>query len=132
MAKRKQTTPVLIDRQKFLLPKMEWFPLDDGTGFYVRDIGGRALLDFKELADKHEGETVGESLDILAFLVARGACDKMGHLIFTDEDIPMLIDKVTVTIGAALKIMELSGIVSPKNSPTSSTTTKSPVNSESQ
>lgn len=112
MARRKSTTPVVINKNKFLLPKMEWHEVDEATGegFYVRDIGGQALLEFKELADQHKGKTLGESLELLAFLMARGACDAQGHLLFTDEDIPMLVDKPAILMDVSDKVMRLSHI----------------------
>lgn len=133
MAKRKSNTPVVINKSKFLLPKMEWHTVDEttGEGFFVRDIGGHSLFEFKELADQYKGKTMAESLEMLAWLTARGACDKAGHLIFADEDIPMLVDKPAVILEVSEKVMRLSGISveakdNLKNDQPASSTTESP------
>lgn len=138
MAKRKLKTPVVINKNKFLLPKMEWFSVDDATGegFYVRELSGQALLEVKELADKLQGQTIGESLDLLALMVVRGACDKDGHPIFTDEDIPLLLDKALVLMNVSQKVMQLSNMTMSgeatnnlKNAPPDFSFTELPTNS---
>jgi len=58
MAKGKGVSPVVMSKAKFLLPKMEFFELDKATGegVFIRELGGKSLLEFKELVEKMQAE----------------------------------------------------------------------------
>lgn len=136
MAKRKSTAPVTFNKRAFLLPKMEVTE----HGFYVRDLGGFALLEFKEKVEKLGDVELNASngLELMALLVIRGTCDKSGHPVFTDDDIHLLIDKPMIIYDLSQKILKLSGMPDSlllglseigseiKNAPRSLPTTESP------
>ena len=110
MAKGKRPAPVAFNKQAFLLPAME----ATEYGFYVRELGGRALLEFKEAAEKFGKDAelnVSNGLQLLALLVARGTCDKAGHPVFTDDDVQLLADKSPAFLqDIAKRVLTLSGV----------------------
>jgi len=120
MAKGRSKTPVVINKAKFLLPKMEWFELDGATGegVYVKEIGAEALLSFKEAIDalkKEAGEDTElqpyQAFDLMAKFVVLAACDEKAQPIFTQEDIPLLKEKnPNILMDIANKAMPMSGL----------------------
>ncbi len=50
MAKRYSKTPVAFDKSKFLLPTMVPYPAQ--SGLYFKELGGDALLVFKDYIDE--------------------------------------------------------------------------------
>lgn len=151
MAKGRSKSPVVINKGRFLLPKMEWFELDEATGegLFFKELGGDALLSFKEAIDnlrKGVGEDAElqphQALDLMAKFVALSACDEKGHCIFTEEDIPLLKEKnPNLLVEMANRAMPLSGMsaaslsevaVDLKNAQPSSSTTDLPTNSTNQ
>lgn len=121
MTKRKRVTksPVMFDKAKFLLPKMEFFPVDKetGEGFYIRELNGKDLLDYSETVRHLSGEgglgDLGDAqaVEALATLVIKCACDENGNPIFSQEDIELLSRKNPQLLSAiAMKAMGVSGI----------------------
>jgi hypothetical protein len=148
MAKRNTKTPVVIKRDKFIMPKMEWFELDEamGEGFYLKELAGDAILTFKE--DFERLEKTGEiqfkdALDMMAKYIVLSACDAHGNCLFTDEDFsfiraknPNLLVNIA-NVAMPLSGMQLTGLdvevaVNLKNDQPSSSTTDLPTNSENQ
>lgn len=151
MAKGKSKSPVVINKDKFLLPKMEWFELDEATGegLFFKELGGEALLQFKEEIDelkKHAGVDTElqpyQAVDLMAKFIVLSACDEKGHSIFTMDDLPMLKEKnPNLLVDMANKAMPLSGMsptslsevaVDLKNDQPNSSTTASHTNSVEQ
>jgi hypothetical protein len=117
MAKRKTKTPVMFDKAKFLLPKMEFFELDEtGEGFYLCELGGKELLEYNELIKRLQAES-GDSLsdiqgiEIMINLVVKTACDAKGHPVFSEEDVASLSRKSpALLLEIADRAMAISGI----------------------
>lgn len=120
MAKQKGHTLPSFDKKAFLLPKMEVFWTDEakGEGFFIRELGGDALLSFKEAIDdlkKDMGEDAElqpyQAFDLMAKFVVLAACDKNARPIFTEEDIPLLKEKnPNMLLDIANKAMPMSGM----------------------
>lgn len=120
MAKRKPNAPVAFNKQSFLLPKMEVYWIDEaaGEGFYLRELGGDALLSFKDAIDalkKEAGEDAElqpyQAFDLMAKFVVLAACDEKAQPIFTKEDIPLLKEKnPNLLLDIANKAMPMSGM----------------------
>lgn len=108
--------PVLFDKAKFLLPKMEFFPLKDGTGFYVCELGGKELLEYNELIhrmQKENGDNVtdAQGIEIMIELIVRSACDDKGNPVFSRDDVTNLSRKSpALLMEIADKAMEIQGI----------------------
>lgn len=118
--------PVLVNKASFLLPKMEFFQTGeqpDGTpeGLFFRELGGKALLEFKEFAEQIQKSTGEDShlqqtqaLDLMAKFVVLSACDANGNPIFDDGDLPALTGKEpNLLVDMGNFAMSLSGL-SPK------------------
>lgn len=113
----------IVSRDEFLSCKMEWYELENGNGFYIRELGwkGETWLEYKQRAEA--AETDDDFIALLGFLFVRGVCDKNGALLFNDNDIPVIAEKNPVLLRAVTsRILELSGIHSIKNAQSSSTT----------
>ena len=120
MAKRKSNSPVVIDKAKFLLPKMEFFPLNEATGegIYIKEIGGKSLLECKELIEKMEAEagegaeiSTSQGIELMVFFVLRSACYQDGTPFFTEEDVALLAEKSPALLqDMADKAMTLAGM----------------------
>jgi len=120
MAKRKSTHPVVINKEKFLLPKMEFFPLDKATGegVYIKEIGGKSLLECKELIEKMSAEagegadlSTSQGIELMVFFVLKSACYQDGSPFFTEEDVALLAEKSPVLLqDMADKAMLLAGM----------------------
>lgn len=137
MAKRRSKTHAVINRDKFLLPKMRWYELNgSGEGLFFKELGGEAILEFKETVDElrkngHELQP-SQAIGLIAKFVSLSACDEKGHCIFTEDDIPMLKEKNgNLLADMANFAMPLSGMsvaslsevaVDLKNDPNSSST----------
>ncbi len=149
MAKRRTKAPVVISKSKFLLPKMEWMELDaeTGEGFYLKSLGGDALLTFKssfEDVEKAEGEvTLSKALDMMAHYIILSACNARGECLFTQDDFEFIRAKrVEQLVDICNIAMPLSGMVMTglevgvksdlKNDLPNSSTTDLPTNLESQ
>src|SRR6266550_1546809 len=77
----KRITPTIIKKQELLLPRMEFLPLNEkGQGFYVKELGGKSLVEFYELVKGQTGKelTTSENIDIMANLVFLTACNADG------------------------------------------------------
>jgi hypothetical protein len=102
MAKRKSKSPVVIDKKKFLLPKLEFFELDaeTGEGFYVRELGGHTLLEHNEAVERMQREAGADAelsdaqgLELMARFVMNAICYEDGKPFFTMDDVDLLQDK---------------------------------------
>lgn len=123
MAKNKAN--VVISKKELLLPKMEFLPLDEtGRGFYVRELGGKSLLDYRELIKRIEQEngegnepTEAQSIELMTVLVQMTACNADGSLYFeTKDEAELFADKSLVQLEmVATKAMELAGMGANKN-----------------
>jgi hypothetical protein len=115
---RKSKSPVMFDKAKFLLPKMEFFELDSATGegFYLSELGGKDLLEYNELIRKLQAEsgdrlTDAQGMELMIHLVLATACDAKGQPIFSQEDVALLSRKSpALLMDIANKAMEISGI----------------------
>jgi hypothetical protein len=115
MAKQVKKSPVVISKQKLLLPKMEFFVLDEATGegFYVRELGGKSLLGYREKIAGIEGDpTVVQSLDMMIELVYLSASNADGTPFFVSRDEADLFAEASIgkVQSIADKAMELSGM----------------------
>ena len=120
MAKGKSYAPVVINAQKFLLPRMEFFVADKATGegFYIRELGGKALLECKEQIDEMRKEagddatlSPSQSISLMVFFVMKSACNTDGHPIFTEDDAILLAEKSPAMLQEiADKAMQMAGM----------------------
>jgi|SRR3990167_9714462 len=126
MAKRKSITPVVISKKELLLPRMEFLPLDGtGVGFYVRELGGKALLEYRELIKQMESETVDgeisdiQGLELMTDLVYKTACNVDGSPYFVSKDEAELFANRSISQLqlVADKAMEMAGMGANKNLP---------------
>jgi hypothetical protein len=151
VAKGKSKPPVVFNKKAFLLPKMEVFWIDEaaGEGFYLRELGGEAMLSFLEAVnglkkDKSEDAELQphEAFELMSKFVVLAACDEQAKPIFTEDDIPLLREKnPNIILDIANKAMPMSGLnpavigevaVNLKNDPPNFSATDLPMNSESQ
>lgn len=110
-------TPVVMSKKALLLPKMDFVVLDDATGegLYVKELGGKALLEYKEKVlalkpDESDFSTL-QSIELMADLVLRTACNANGTPYFTKEEVDLLADTSLTKLQAlSLVAMEVSGI----------------------
>lgn len=145
MAERK-----VLDKASFLLPRMEFFQIE-GTpeGLFFRELGGKALLEFKEFVEQIQNSADGASelkpyqaVDLMAKFIVLSACDEKGNPIFENSDIPLLMEKdPNLLLDMANFAMPLSGLspkaigevaVEIKNDQPASSTTDSHMNSTNQ
>jgi hypothetical protein len=124
MAKRKSITPVVANKKELLTPKMEFLPLEEnGAGFFVRELGGKSLLEYKEFIKQVEKESVGgelstaQSLDLMVDLVYRTACNADGTSYFLSKEEADLFANISLSKleKASDKAMEMSGMGANKN-----------------
>lgn len=123
MAKRKSATPVVMNKKELLLPKMEFLPLDaNGSGIFVRELGGKSLLKYHETIRQLEKEfgdeiTDDQGIDLMIMLVQLTACNANGTPYFTSrEEAELFAENSLVKLKLASdKAMELSGISGAKN-----------------
>lgn len=130
MAKRHAKTPVVMNKARLLLPKMEFLVLDEATGegLYVRELGGKSLLEYRELTRNIEGEpTVLQAVELMVEMVLRTACNADGTHYFDSKD--EVIQFAEASLARLQNIadlaMKLSGIEAKnnlKNDPNSSST----------
>ena len=146
MAKGKAKTPVVIKRDKFVLPTVEWVELDGATGegFYVKELAGDFILSFREDFERLEktGEVqIADALDMMAKFIILSACDAHGNCLFTQEDFSFIRAKnMNLLVHICNIAMPLSGMVltgldvgvavNLKNDPPFSSTTDLQTNSE--
>ena len=120
MAKRKGNSPVVINKAKFLLPRMEFFPLDEATGegVYIKELGGKSLLQFKEkieqmedISGKDAELSTSQGIELMTTMVLLSACDAEGHPFFTEDDVILLAEKSPALLqDMADKAMVLAGM----------------------
>lgn len=110
-------TPVVMSKKALLLPKMDFVVLDDATGegLYVKELGGKALLEYKEkvlaLKPGESDFSTLQSIELMADLVLRTACNANGTPYFTKEEVDLLADTSLTKLQAlSLVAMEVSGI----------------------
>jgi hypothetical protein len=124
MAKRKSITPVVINKKQLLLPRMEFLPLDEtGAGFYVRELGGKALLEYRELIKLMEKDAVDgelndvQGLELMTSLVYRTACnaDYTPYFMSKEEADLFANNSVTQLMMVADKAQELAGMGAKEN-----------------
>jgi len=125
---------VVINKKELLLPKMEFLPLNEaGAGFFVKELGGKSLLGYKELIEKFEksdGEEISDihGIELMAELVLLTACNPDGTPYFVSKDeVDLFAEKSLNQLQlAADKAMEVSGMGATQNLkndvPASSTT----------
>ena len=118
MSKGKSKAPVVMSKAKLILPKMEFIELDSATGegMYVRELGGKALLEYREkIKDKNaEDLSTLQSIEMMADLVLRTSCNEDGSPYFSKEEVDQLADTSLVKLQAlAFFAMEVSGISTP-------------------
>lgn len=114
MAKRK-----VLDKASFLLPKMEFYQIE-GTpeGLFFKELGGKALLEFKEYVEQIQKSADGASelqsfqaIDLMAKFIVLSACDEHGNPVFEENDMPALTEKnPALLLDMANFAMPLSGI----------------------
>src|SRR5690349_6706223 len=119
MAKGK-ATQVVINKKELLLPRMEFLPLsENGAGFFIRELGGKSLLEFYELIKDKDMESLSksESIDIMVELVYRTACNADGTAYFASIEETELFANTSITLlqKASDKAEELSGMGANKN-----------------
>jgi hypothetical protein len=88
MAKGK-ANHVVISKKELLLPTMEFLPLNDaGQGFFVRELGGKALLEFYELVKGKDLASLSnvENIEIMTVLVHMTACNADGSPYFASKE----------------------------------------------
>lgn len=118
MAKRNQKQPVVISKQELLKPRMEFLPLnDEGQGFFVRELGGKALLEYRELIAKVQEEagdgeiSTAQSIELMVALVQMTACNEDGSPYFTPEEAEQFAGISIASLElAADKAMEMAGM----------------------
>jgi hypothetical protein len=124
VVKRSTTKGTIISKKELLLPKMEFLALtEDGQGFFVRELGGKSLLEYKELIQRMEKEVDGEELstaqgiDLMTDLVYRTACNANGTPYFVSREETDLFANISLARleKASDKAMELSGMGANKN-----------------
>ena len=114
----KRHTPKVISKQDLYLPKMEFLPLsDDGSGLYVRELGGKSLLKYNETLKEMEVEQGAEvsdskAIDLMAVLLLLAVCNEDGSPYFNSKDEVDLFSEKSIRKFqiVADKAMELSGI----------------------
>lgn len=123
MTRRKTGSQVVISKKELLLPRMEFLPLEEnGAGFFVKELGGKALLEYKELVQQAEKESGGEltdlqSIEMMAELVYRTACNANGSPYFeSEEEVELFVNKSLRQLQiVADKAMELAGMGAKNN-----------------
>lgn len=107
-----------LNRESFLTSstnlKREKVELEEGT-VYVRELSGRALLEYnekiEELKKVNPELTTSNSLELIALLVSKSACDEKGNLLFNKDDVEALMNNSMSTLKTlAEKAMEVSGL----------------------
>lgn len=125
MAKGKSTN-LVISKKELLTPKMEFLPLDEsGAGFFVRELGGKSLLEYKEIIQQIEKEANGkeldtlQSLDLMVELVYRTACNSDGTPYFSSKEEADLFANISMSRleKASDKAMEMAGMGDNKQNP---------------
>lgn len=113
MSKRMKA-PVVMDKSKLLLPKMEFVELDSttGEGLFVRELGGKSLLEFREKVKQIEGDPNElQSIELMTDLVLKTTCNEDGSPYFTEEEVEQLADTSLLKLQALANFaMEVSGI----------------------
>jgi hypothetical protein len=119
MAKSRTAT---LSKEAFLNQntlRKELCPIPElGGSVWVRELSGKALLDYRERVQKLQDEagadaevTPAQSLDLMALLVSLTVVDDDGRLMFTEEEAYQLVyGSVAVLERLSSKAMELSGI----------------------
>jgi hypothetical protein len=115
---KQNKSALLIDKRAFLLPKMEFYEIGStGQGFYLKELGGKALLAFKEAVEKVKASaTSGElepsqAVDLMVKFIVLSACDKDGNDFFNENDVAFLANKTpNLLVEIANRAMALSGI----------------------
>lgn len=117
MAKKKFT---LVNKTQFLLPKMEFFPIDkeNNVGLFFKELGGQALLEYKEFVENLVAINDGDgelqpyqAMDLMAKFVVLSACDEKGVRVFEDNDTVSLKEKdPNLLLDMANFAMPLSGL----------------------
>ena len=131
MAKGKSIAPVVINKKELLLPKMEFLPLNEaGQGFFVKELGGKSLLAYRELITEMEKEAKGndkeaedvelsdaQGIELMTVLVHMTACNANGTPYFASkEEADMFADKSLSQLQlAADKAMQVSGMEATQN-----------------
>lgn len=119
MAKGKAN--VVIKKQELLLPKMEFLSLNDsGEGFFIKELGGKSLLQFYEMAqaEKEKESDAMQAVQIMIELVYLTACNADGSPFFSSkEEVELFADTSILQLYAAFeKAQTISGISGVKNS----------------
>lgn len=118
-SKKAKKTPVVLDKKQLLLPKMEFVELDSttGAGLYVKELGGKALLAYREKVKQMQDEIVdgepnfSQSIELMTELVLKTACNADGTPYFTREEVDLLADTSLVKLQALANFaMDVSGI----------------------
>lgn len=107
-----------LDRNSFLsssthLKKMK-VELDEGI-IYVRELTAKGILEYndkiEELKKINPELTTSNSLELIAVLVSKSACDSEGNLLFTEADVNDLMNNSISSLKLiAEKAMEVSGV----------------------
>src|SRR5687768_15323427 len=67
-----------------------------GGSIWLREISGRGLLEYRDRLEQLKKEssqiTASNSLEMMALLVSKTACDENGSLMFTEADVTALAD----------------------------------------
>lgn len=103
MAKnRSKPAFAVMKKSEFLRPKMEELILDEasGTGCYIREIGGKALLEFSEtqaimqkIPKDDEVAVARAGYEITAKVILMGCCNADGSPYFTADDLEAIENK---------------------------------------
>jgi hypothetical protein len=113
---------VILGREALLAPsqslkrKLVEIPSLGGS-IWLREISGRGLLEYRERLEKLSKDSpemnAGNSLELMALLVAKTACDEDGKLLYTEADVQALADNgLDLLLTLTGEAMALSGLPS--------------------
>jgi hypothetical protein len=116
MARTKKPAMKMLGRDDFLNFEKELVEVPELEGsVYIRDLGGKSLLKYKERIDELSKINleldVYNSIEIMSLLVSLTACDENDNLIFTEDDVKKLSEKnLFVLMRLSTKALEVSGM----------------------
>jgi hypothetical protein len=118
----KRNTKVILSKDAFLRNdnlRKELCDVPELSGsVWVRELSGKALLDYRERVQKMQDEvgenaevTPSQSLSLMALLISLTVCDENGQLMFTEDEANQLAyGSISVLQRLSEKAMDVSGI----------------------
>jgi len=106
----------MLTREDFLSVRKELVEVPElGGSVYVKELGGKSLLKYKERIEKLQEENPeldeSNSLELMALLVSLTVCDKDGNLLFSESDVKKLAENhINVLIRLSTKALEMIGM----------------------